>query len=423
MIRPGARNVLMTGKRLPYDAEVKYLESDGGQYIDTGLVLGADDEIYCEFAVLDTRSSLVFGARDGVNLRNISCGILDSGALIADQSNGDYPRYRASLGSVQPSACSVPISRSQRVVTSGSTRIASDVSQIASFECSGTCLLFNGRGSFWSGAGGLVGRISRFRVVRNGVVRMDLRPVRLTNLEGDLEGAMYDSVSRQLLYNNGTGTFAYGDDADAYDTRLEYIQSTGDQWIVTPVRFTSGTLRVEGRIYNANSDSGESPYLGCSVSSSLRTDGVKLRLRGDNMYVDAVLAWSDVHSSTVDAADEDGFMFQYDTATSTVARRRRNGTTGNMLNQTGLDISSKNPVGTSCSDNPYVLFAHGADGTGRKPGMRVYRMRFLVDGVVVCDLVPVVLADGTVTMYDRVLKRSLAVSGSEPFVGGPEKFI
>ena len=36
------RNALMTGKRLPYDAEVEYLESTGTQWIDTGIV-AADD--------------------------------------------------------------------------------------------------------------------------------------------------------------------------------------------------------------------------------------------------------------------------------------------------------------------------------------------------------------------------------------------
>ena len=32
------RNALMAGKRLPYDAELEYLESTGTQYIDTGVV-------------------------------------------------------------------------------------------------------------------------------------------------------------------------------------------------------------------------------------------------------------------------------------------------------------------------------------------------------------------------------------------------
>ena len=29
------------GKKLPYDAEIEYLESSGNQYIDTGVVLDA----------------------------------------------------------------------------------------------------------------------------------------------------------------------------------------------------------------------------------------------------------------------------------------------------------------------------------------------------------------------------------------------
>ena len=41
------RNALMTGKRLPYDAEVEYLESTGTQYINSGLTVSNALRVKC----------------------------------------------------------------------------------------------------------------------------------------------------------------------------------------------------------------------------------------------------------------------------------------------------------------------------------------------------------------------------------------
>ena len=61
------RNGLMAGKRLPYDAEVEYLESTGTQWIDTGVYGNSDTVAELSFAMTDSARSDagIFGSRKG----------------------------------------------------------------------------------------------------------------------------------------------------------------------------------------------------------------------------------------------------------------------------------------------------------------------------------------------------------------------
>ena len=56
------RNALMAGKRLPYDAEVEYLESTGTQWIDTGIVPSFNTRIEATVQALATPTIVSAGA-------------------------------------------------------------------------------------------------------------------------------------------------------------------------------------------------------------------------------------------------------------------------------------------------------------------------------------------------------------------------
>ena len=58
------RNALMTGKRLPYDAEVEYIESTGTQYIDTGFTVEGISLMRVDFQYTS------FTAPDGIATQN-----------------------------------------------------------------------------------------------------------------------------------------------------------------------------------------------------------------------------------------------------------------------------------------------------------------------------------------------------------------
>ena len=60
-----ARTGAWSGKRLPYDAEVEYLESTGTQWIDTGIVCSIGIGVKADIALLelnDTTYPQFFGS-------------------------------------------------------------------------------------------------------------------------------------------------------------------------------------------------------------------------------------------------------------------------------------------------------------------------------------------------------------------------
>lgn len=62
----GARVSMMAGKRLPYDAEVEYIESTGTQYIDTGVVASSAYKVEIRFTPYAYNGyATIIGARNG----------------------------------------------------------------------------------------------------------------------------------------------------------------------------------------------------------------------------------------------------------------------------------------------------------------------------------------------------------------------
>ena len=79
-------------------------------------------------------------------------------------------------------------------------------------------------------------RIYSYKVYENGVLVQDLIPVIKNNV-----GYMYDLVSKKLLSNIGAGEFLYGPIVSHYDAEVEYLESTGTQWIDTTHKPTETT--------------------------------------------------------------------------------------------------------------------------------------------------------------------------------------
>lgn len=82
----------------------------------------------------------------------------------------------------------------------------------------------------------------------NNVKLRDFIPVRFTNELGEVEGAMYDKVSKQLFRNQGTGKFIVGADKDMpYDAKVQYIETDGvASYIdteITPIFVDTGSGR------------------------------------------------------------------------------------------------------------------------------------------------------------------------------------
>jgi len=198
--------------RPPYDSEVAWLESDGAQWLDTGIYLdAATDVVEMSGVVLAATPARIFGARSDSASFNISCGITAAARMIVDFNNGNYDRYRATAAANSIGEFTATAGRDLRSIVIGGATASSSVSNPDAFTTAGTCRVFDVAGDFLT-SNRFAGRVTSFKVWRNGVLIMDLQPVRFTNRQDVSEGGAFDRVSGRILGNAGTGAFGLGPD-------------------------------------------------------------------------------------------------------------------------------------------------------------------------------------------------------------------
>lgn len=184
----------------PYDAKIEYLESDGSQFIDTGIIPTSNTGI----GIVIT---------NGTNKDNYFCGLRN------DIGNtrwciGTSLRLYAAYGNVIDTAA---VGRPTGLISCylnylNSKKFTSDfLPQEYALPQLGFTPLYNIRlfGSAGVAAGYTrwKGRIHRVKISNDDLIIMDLIPVRVGNV-----GYMYDKVTRTLLGNNGSGEFILGGD-------------------------------------------------------------------------------------------------------------------------------------------------------------------------------------------------------------------
>lgn len=220
------RNALMGGRRLPYDAEVEYLESTGTQWIDTGRPVPADFWFDATIDVTGTDGAYktLLGAR-------ISSGNQDYQFSFQGAGNSFLARYGTSK-SQYFSSLQTGLTRI-RVESGGNLYINESFVRQLGVDSPSTLNMYI------------------FALNNNGVASQQAEYIRLYSLKygGTNEnhdfipvrkgavGYLYDRVSGKLFGNAGTGAFVLGQDV----VPVEYIESHGTEWIDTGAKKTSGT--------------------------------------------------------------------------------------------------------------------------------------------------------------------------------------
>ena len=213
----------MTGKRLPYDAEIEYLESTGTQWIDTGIIPQDNTVIdfKCKPFVPPSTETISSGCIFGVHRlgettqlngsyavffkgyqtsSGISCGITFTGGVGTRSQSLVVPRpVIQSLTSVILKANQVEINGTSYNFTT-STVLPLDIKQSLPLFASK-----NGNGQVDTHAQGL--KLISFCMSNGETTVYDTIPVRVGQV-----GCMYDKVSGQLFGNRGTGDFILGPD-------------------------------------------------------------------------------------------------------------------------------------------------------------------------------------------------------------------
>ncbi len=178
-----------------YDAEVEYLQSNGNQYIDTGILPSKTLSFKCKFSTTSVASpgyGNVFGCRYASSQDEYQLSRYSSGSVSVGTRN-------SSLGFGDNTVHIVEFNGMESVNVDGITK---SITTSAMPDDLGTIVMFAIRqnGSVTQKQAGKI-YYCKFGQVR------DFIPVRKGNV-----GYMYDKISGKLFGNSGTGSFSYGND-------------------------------------------------------------------------------------------------------------------------------------------------------------------------------------------------------------------
>ena len=196
----GARTAAWSGKALPYDAEVEYLESTGTQWIDTGVEPTQELAFNCSFAfegiTLEFGYGNVFGSRYAARKMEYQLTGYENGSIGIGTRNSNLGFYSGVKHTVSfDGANTVNINGVSRSITTSTCA-----------PTTGSIVLFGIRQN------GSVLQLSKAKIYAlkftiNSTTLRDFIPVRKGTV-----GYIYDRVSGELFGNAGTGDFVIGPD-------------------------------------------------------------------------------------------------------------------------------------------------------------------------------------------------------------------
>lgn len=245
---PKIKHILKNAPLLPTGyQQVNYIESTGEQYLDLGYYPNQDTKVETNVRIVSHNGSVInylFGVYDGTrsfaiyysyNSRDwgVMCGSVDSNTGIAYQQSVKHK---------------LEFDKDYLSIDGGTDTYA--VGSTSTFTSTRTMYLFWGNGTSRLKS---ISRIYDFKIYENGNIVMNLIPA----LDPNGVPCMYDTVSKQPFYNQGTGTFNVGSNTSSttlkriikkykgtslyfYDVpsiyqRVEYIEATGTQYINTGI--------------------------------------------------------------------------------------------------------------------------------------------------------------------------------------------
>lgn len=231
--------------------EVEYLEGTGTQYINTGLLSTAQSTVDIVFGFTSMASGsvencAVFGGRN-----NTTSNTFTFFKLASTNPQGFRFDYNGQKTIGTSSQMTWNTASKYRFTYDGTTiktenittgQSASESLAHSSTYTTSPIVLFgvNYNGNIENK---LSGRIYKY-TYSDGTNSIDLVP----SLDWNNRPCMYDKVSRQAFYNQGTGEFLYGREIHT----ATYIESTGTQYIDTGVRLTNNyTIELDYQLTNA----------------------------------------------------------------------------------------------------------------------------------------------------------------------------
>lgn len=360
-----------------YNTELEYIESNGKQYIDTGYLMKTTTDIEFIGSISDnTKTGWIAGAPVWVGIH---------------KKLGQVAITQTSTGMTYND---VDIKETFKIGVFGDKVYFNDIETNTITRKNSTLTLFlfgyhhtNDTGSITASI-----RMKAFKIWENNILVRDYIPV----LDLDNRPCLFDRVSEECFYNQGTEEFTYLEKQDKkYKEEIEYLESNGSQFIDT------------GYAFNSNTDAIELDY------ACLETAQYKW-IFGN--YVGKYLGLS-THS--------------YQTLWYGATSVRLGFTDFNtdrhklIINENGVHLDSNNLSNFTAFENSanLYLFAMNYNGTlstGYKGKAKVWSYKHIRNGILIRDLIPVLDYDNEPCMYDKVSDKLFYNKGTGSFKTPPQ---
>ena len=215
----GARTAAWSGKQLPYDAEVEWLEEGPpGSYIQTDIPTTKNTSCAVSLEVVNATkmdgggvSCAIYGLGQSWNFYSYGLFYLTQAGQ-AQRGKLNFHGYNNVLSNVLQT--DDPVRFDVSISANGSDNV---IVSCGSFSKSASIKNIKDSGRFvllWNYTNNSLAKTRLTKVVFSvdNTILSSFIPVRFTNEDGVSEGAMYDKVSGQLYRNAGTGAFVIGPD-------------------------------------------------------------------------------------------------------------------------------------------------------------------------------------------------------------------
>ena len=242
----------------------------------------------------------------------------------------------------------------------------------------------------------------------NGILVRDFVPIR----DDTGRGALYDKVTQQIFYNSGTGDFICGPNKPY--TRIQYLESTGTQYIDTGYIFNNV---LNARIILDGSFNGTaSQWNGIGLGGST-FGGPHIGLgKSDHEFAYAA-GVGDQRTGVVGNFNQ-RYLFDLNIPESIYMVYDTN---NNVLVNV-YPIIKQNRVGQYSA---LIFGYYGNPSTDGGPykirAMTIYSVKFYNAGSIVRDFIPVLDTNGVPCMYDKVTEQFFYNQGTGQFIAGPDK--
>lgn len=370
--------------------QLEWIKSDGNQYIDTGYYPSQKTKITCDF-MPDEQNSNLLNYVYGTYTANQACGI-----YMSYNSNVYGVLYgRTDVNTGIPRQWGVKahseLSSSGLIINDSTYRISS-----STYTAPKSLYLFKGNGSTRPG---MIGKIYSCLIEEWGHVIQYLIPC----LDNNDVPCMYDTVSKQTFYNQGTGQFLFKIKAQIPDnyTLCEYLESTGTQWIDTGyVPNSKTTLLVDMQMTNKSGM--RSNFFGSNdTANEARFSFLISAPRGDKWQINLCETYQENYSN-----DLNRHLVVFDAYNETVTID-------------GLNRLSQSVTWSNLDNNTYSLYLFSNNVNGGTPSInsnaKIYQTIISENGVIQKVLVPCLDNNGMPCMYDLVSKTTFYNAGSGTF--------